>query len=157
MHHLATPKREREELRAILSGEFPDGEVARWIMRDLGEAAPSRHFYDPRIARLVDEISRAPEHEFSIIELAARAGLSPSRVSHLFRDEIGLSPGKMHMWQRLRAVSRDFAHHRSLTRAAQVAGFFDSAHLSHAFRKSFGIAPSRLLARETSILDHGAV
>ena len=35
---------------------------------------------------------------------------------------------------------------RSLTEAAQDAGFSSSAHLSTAFRGLFGLAPSRLVA-----------
>ncbi|WP_236733877.1 helix-turn-helix domain-containing protein [Prescottella equi] len=46
---------------------------------------------------------------------------------------------------RLRAVAEHVAAGSDLTRAAVAAGFSDSAHLSRAFKRNFGLTPSALL------------
>lgn len=78
-----------------------------------------------------------------IADLARQVGLSPSRLRHLFRQQMGLSLQRYLLWQRLfRAL--EYASGQTLTEAAHAAGFADSAHLARVFRETFGFRPSEV-------------
>jgi len=77
-------------------------------------------------------------------ELAARVGISPSRLTHLFTTEVGLPVRRYVLWQRLLAAVIAVAAGRDLTTAAHAAGFADSAHLTRTCRENFGLPPSAL-------------
>jgi AraC-like DNA-binding protein len=48
------------------------------------------------------------------------------------------------LWLRLQRAAAHLQRGESLTQAAHAAGFTDSAHLSHAFRRTFGMSPSEI-------------
>lgn len=77
--------------------------------------------------------------------IAAASGLSPGRLQHRFGAELGLPPRRFRGWHRLVRALDHAAAGRSLTAAALDAGFASPAHLSSAFRASFGLAPSAVL------------
>lgn len=153
MHVLGPPRRRREELRAIFAGELPDAELAAWVARQVGPP-PGRYASDARVEEVAALISRQPDALWRLDTLAARTGVSPSRLQHLFQAELGVTPRQLRTWQRLREASRRFAAGGNLTLAAHEAGFVDSAHLSKAFRHFFGIAPSRVLSGGTHVRVH---
>ncbi len=150
---LGTPRRRREELRAIFAGELEAVELAGWMARQVGPA-PGRYSSDARVEEVAAWISRQPDALWRLEALAARTGVSPSRLQHLFQAELGVTPRQLRTWQRLREVSRRFAAGENLTLAAHEAGFVDSAHMSKAFRHFFGIAPSRVLSGGTHVRVH---
>ena len=49
------------------------------------------------------------------------------------------------LWLRLQRAAHCIQRGASLTEAAHAGGFTDSAHLSHAFRRSFGLTPSEVV------------
>jgi len=96
---------------------------------------------DMRIAGLLNHLRRLPEKRVTLGELAKEAGLSESRLTHLFKQETGVSIRRYLLWLRLNdAMSRAIAG-ASLTEAAHGAGFSDSAHLTRTCREMFGINP----------------
>lgn len=70
--------------------------------------------------------------------------LSPSRLAHRFREVTGVPLRRYVLWCRLRRAADAAMRGSSLTDAAYLAGFADSAHLTRTFRAMFGIAPSLL-------------
>lgn len=80
-----------------------------------------------------------------LTEAAGRAGVSPTRLTHVFTREVGIPFRRFVLWTRLKhAVAATQAGH-DLTEAAVAAGFSDSAHLSRTFRAMFGLSPSLVL------------
>jgi AraC-like DNA-binding protein len=73
------------------------------------------------------------------------AGLSTSRFNHLFSEQMGVSFRSYRVWSQVRSAVAALVTQPTLTHAAHHGGFVDSSHFSHAFRKSFGNAPSRIL------------
>ena len=100
---------------------------------------------DPRVARACRLLAPDPRGDAPIEETAARVSLSASRLSHLFRAEIGLPPRRYRLWLRLRDAIRELEKGCSITEAAHAAGFADVAHLSRTFRTMLGFTPSTLL------------
>lgn len=77
-------------------------------------------------------------------DAAAAAGLSPSHFMHWFRQASGLSFRAFVRWLRLQRAVRTLATGATLTEAAHLAGFADSAHLSRTFVATFGVRPAPL-------------
>lgn len=74
--------------------------------------------------------------------LAQLTTLSPSRLSHLFNEQVGVSVRSYVLWHRLQVAVRAFECGASITQAAHAGGFSDGAHLSRTFRRMVGVAPS---------------
>lgn len=99
---------------------------------------------DARIRDVVRWVAR-DQDEPIILEAAARvARLSPSRFSHLFVEQTGLSFKTYLLWVRLTRAVGLMTEGLSLTAVAHEAGFSDSAHFSRTFRRMFGVAPANL-------------
>lgn len=76
--------------------------------------------------------------------IAAKVGLSPDRLSHVFSSELGVPMRRYVLWRRLMVAAETSQRGESLTVAAHAAGFVDSAHMNHVFHRMFGFAPSDL-------------
>jgi AraC-like DNA-binding protein len=127
----------------------------RWIFEDdpqqeaverrlhlLLPAGPDETHLDPRIQKIVELICNEPDRNYSQGELAASLGLSPSRLLHLFSEQVGVPYRRFRMWKRL-MLSFDLLHAQdNMTLAALDAGFADATHFSHAFRDTFGVNPA---------------
>jgi AraC-like DNA-binding protein len=101
---------------------------------------PDRH---PAIARLLALLPDDPNAPLPV--LAADVGLSASRVTHLFRDQVGISLRAYRSWVRFLLAAEALRDGASLTDAAHHAGFADVAHLHRTFRHHFGLQPGPLL------------
>lgn len=78
-------------------------------------------------------------------ELAARVGISGSRLSHVFTEHVGLPYAAWRRWTRLHQAFAVVRAGGSLTEAAHTAGFADSAHLTRTCRDLIGITPTEAL------------
>ena len=78
-------------------------------------------------------------------ELAARVGISGSRLSHVFTQEVGLPYAAWRRWTRLHQAFAVVRAGGSLTAAAHSVGFADSAHLTRTCRELIGITPTAAL------------
>jgi AraC-like DNA-binding protein len=81
-------------------------------------------------------------------EAAAVAHISPSRLTHLFTEQVGIPFRSYILWARLKRMVTMVSEGDNLTQAAHGAGFSDSSHLTRVFRSNFGLAPSALLHME---------
>ena len=104
---------------------------------------------DPRIQAVVRAILEWPEPDATprIEDLAEIAGLSPSRLAHLFRDRVGIPIRALRTWFRLKAAAIQIRRGANLTDAALGAGFYDQAHFTRTFRQMFGLPPSRIFSK----------
>ncbi len=82
-------------------------------------------------------------HEpLTIAKLAQNAGLSTSRFHSLFLKEFGSSPMRYLKKVRLEFAARLLARDNlKLTHVAELSGFADEFHLSHAFKSYFSMSP----------------
>jgi AraC-like DNA-binding protein len=100
---------------------------------------------DSRIAVVVACMEQTLEQGASLAELAAAVNLSVSRLSHLFREEIGVAPGRylqVIRMQRARILlERTFLNVKEVMACVGVA---DPSHFARDFRKYHGLAPSQV-------------
>lgn len=110
-----------------------------------------RRRIDPRIAQAIAILKRDILTPPSAAELARAVGLSEGRLIHLFTREMGLPMRRYLLWLRLRRVVFALAEGATMTEAAHVAGYADSAHMSRTFREMFGLPPSLFLKTSRTI------
>lgn len=121
---------------------------------DLSGAERNPRPFEERIAVVVRRLASESGENVPIEELAALAGLSPSRLAHLFKEQVGIPIRMFRTWFRLKNAVLFAKEGMTLTDAALRAGFYDSAHFANTFRETFGIAPSAIFGAERSILWH---
>lgn len=88
-----------------------------------------------------------------LADAARAAGLSPTRLTHVFAREVGIPFRRFVLWARIKHAVRATQRGANATEAALDAGFSDSAHLSRTFRAMFGLPPSLVLPRLEIIGD----
>lgn len=108
------------------------------------EFDPEPRRIDKRIEHILDLIRADLDYNHPVEELAEQAGLSPSRLQHLFAEEIGLPLRTFRIWVRLRQAAERMATGDTITSAALDAGFSNSSHFSHAFKETFGVTAASL-------------
>lgn len=119
---------------ALLNYIFCDGNLA------------SEHGRDPRLAALIASrtFHAVPP---ALTQAAQQFALSPSRFSHVFSAEMGITYSAFRKWRKLLATLESVANGSKLTAAAHDGGFADSAHFSRTFKATFGLSPSEALFR----------
>ena len=139
----------RPRFRGLFAGEL-DGAAAGALVMDLLRALcpqpPETLPWDPRVVAAAafmrrQLLSAAP----TLDDVAAHVGLSPSRLRHLFREELGLPVRQYLRWLRLRRAMQLWARGHTLADIALGAGFYDQAHFTRTLRRMTDYAPSLLM------------
>ncbi|UPG90388.1 AraC family transcriptional regulator [Luteibacter aegosomaticola] len=128
--------------------------LLRWIVDHPADAGVREGVMmglsDPRLARSLVALHRAPEATWSVERMADIAGMSRSAFAATFRMVTGTTPAAYLLdWR----VSMAATLLRAGCAAKQVAidvGFADSATLSKAFRKRMGVSPRQWATEATA-------
>jgi len=103
---------------------------------------------DPALRALLRHIADNLEGDLSLATLAGRAGLSPSRFSHWFRERMGITPHAYVICARLdHAKALLEQDERSLLDVALAVGFTSQSCLNVSFRRRVGMTPSEYRAK----------
>jgi AraC-like DNA-binding protein len=140
-HSIAVEHRDEETLRMTDGNEL--------IEAATGSGAPFP--VDERIVVATRTLHSPGGIETNAATLASAAGLSLSRFLHLFVAQTGTGVRCYRRWARMILVAEVIAGGGDLTRAAADAGFATPSHFSVAFRRMFGLTPSRLLGTGVEI------
>lgn len=98
---------------------------------------------DERVRQVVDTVERDLKHQWTLPELASVAGLSASRISHLFREQLGLSPmGFVEQRRMLLAAQLLDLTRRTVSEVAAEVGYQDPLYFSARFRHRHGRSPT---------------
>lgn len=141
-----------EALAAWPSGAPAEGGLAgigRAIIDSLACACAAAPI-DPRVRAMMAYARDNLEGAVSLSEAVADIGLSPSRLRHLFVEQVGLPFKTWLLWIRIEKAVEAYAAGSSLTEAAHDAGFADSAHFSRTFRRTFGLPAAALRVTNSS-------
>lgn len=92
-----------------------------------------------RLRQVVNLMVQTIETPLTLVEIAARCGVSPSRLDRLFQTELGMAPGRYYQMLRLSharelAASTEFDLHEIALRC----GYSDAPALSKAFSRAYG-------------------
>lgn len=141
LRHLEADAAERKRrmqrvLRAASNIELFTADAVRDAAVEIWERLLSglpRVEFDSRVERALIMIRQT--NDLSLGDLAQEVNLSPSRLRHLFRDEVGLTIRTYSLWQRAQHALRVIAEGSSLSEAAYRTGFSDLSHLSRTHRR----------------------
>ncbi len=143
-----------ESLRAGLFGPLNLAQaekLKRGCLHFFGGSLADPKPLEPRIGKILNHLHEEPGRAYSGDELARIAGLSPSRMQHLFKQQLGIPVRKYILWTRLRYALNLALSGKSLTEVAHQSGFSDSAHFSRTFKSMFGVAPSSLMSTSANV------
>mgnify|MGYP000731222553 CR=1 FL=1 len=99
---------------------------------------------DMRVIKSLNYLNNSSsEYKTLMNELKSQINLSDSRLSHLFKEEVGISIKRYFVWSKLkRAFKKVLTENKNMYQASIEVGFYDQAHLSKAFKQVLGISPS---------------
>lgn len=119
--------------------------LEQWMAAHPAPAAGRRpRTADDRRAQVLDYLRAHHQDGASLTVLARCLGVSPSRCAHVVRAVCGAGFSELLMRQRLE-TARDLLARTSLPvgRVLAAAGFRNRSHFHAAFRRRFGVTPSR--------------
>ena len=107
--------------------------------------------YDPRIADIIDYVDNHElDYRTMLATLKPMVNLSESRISHLFKANVGLSLKKYLVWSKLRnTIKQHLDREEDLFSALIRSGFYDQPHFSNTFKSMLGINPTRVYNSRT--------
>ncbi|HEX2188164.1 MAG TPA: AraC family transcriptional regulator [Longimicrobiaceae bacterium] len=115
------------------------------VVRELCVGPPPVYALDPRVLRALEVIRQMDTSRISLDDVARAVFLSPSRFAHLFSGEVGLPFRRYVLWRRLTRAMLAVGRGHTLSAAAHLCGFSDSAHLTRACVQMFGMPPSVMM------------
>lgn len=123
-----------------------------WVLRvlmdqgkiDSGMMAGLGH---PKIRLALVAMHDAPQSDWSLLSLAARAGMSRTVFATGFREVVGCTPGAYLQQWRIGLAQRQLKAGRALKHIASEVGYSGEAALSRAFRDITGLSPREWLKR----------
>ena len=123
------------------------------LFKDLVEALsaqvePARAI-NPRVSAVMEMMESLQFADATLIELAQRVHLSPSRLRHLFREATGCTFSQYRRWSAVWRAIEMVARNRPCTAIAHTSGFYDLSHFDRAFREIFGIGMSAAINFDT--------
>lgn len=135
-----------EEIRAevrnwLLGSGFLTGKAPAANASPAADIAPE----DYRVVKLIRDIREYRHLEKTVGQIAKEYKLSESRLSHVFKETVGISLKGYLMIARLRYAYQLVMEGKSKTFAAMEAGFAGPAHLAYICKKQMGISISEVL------------
>lgn len=104
------------------------------------------HGYDARVLKAIAYMDNMDISYNKLIEaLLNTTNLSESRLSHLFKNNTGVSLKKYFVWSKLKkAVTSHIQGDADLLSSIIQSGFYDQAHFSKSYKAMIGISPSKV-------------
>ncbi|ABX86138.1 arabinose operon transcriptional regulator AraC [Yersinia pestis] len=126
-------------------GEELGMNLLEWLLLRAMEEDPlsPQRIMDPRIIEACQFITGNLAGELRIDEVARHVCLSPSRLAHLFREQVGINILRWREDQRvIRAKLLLQTTQEPIATIGRVVGYDDQLYFSRVFRKRVGVSPS---------------
>jgi AraC-like DNA-binding protein len=98
---------------------------------------------DPRARKVAERILAQPGQPDTLAELATNSGASQRTLQRLFCAETGLGLEAWRLRARMQQAVVALSEGLSVTEAAFAAGYSSASAFSGAFKRCFGVTPSR--------------
>jgi AraC-like DNA-binding protein len=98
---------------------------------------------DLRIQRVIAFMEERSDRELSLAGMARVARLSPSRLRHKFKSEVGVTPTVYLQTLRMR-MARELltTNHLTVKEVKAAVGISSDSYFTHQFKRAFGMPPS---------------
>lgn len=150
------PARKYAHLFIKRENEFKTSLALYSLIFELMLQIPEEHFYrhqisDERIFQAWHLISLYCTRNLQLNDIAEKLNMSVSSLSHLFKEEMGISPIRYAMERRLEKALMLLADvHISIEDIARKTGFADRYHFSKTFKGHYGMTPVQMRSSLTS-------
>lgn len=122
----------------------------------LEAAAPGADQLDGRVHAAIDFVARNLDKPLDVRTIAAAANLSPSRLSHLFTEQVGVPPSRFIEQRRLeRAQQLLTSTSMTIDAIARATGFSNQFYFATRFKVRTGTTPTIWRARSASARGQG--
>ncbi len=125
-------------------------QLLRWIIDHPQQAGIARGLItglaDPRLARALVALHRAPGDAWPLAKMAATAGMSRSAFAQAFKEATGTTPAAYLTDWRLSLAATMVRAGQPVKRVAAELGFAGASSLSKASRQRLGTSPRQWLA-----------
>lgn len=106
------------------------------------QARTKPHTLDPRINTILQRLQANYREPITIAALAQQVALSPSRLSHLFKEQVGRSIIETILTIRLHQTERLLKYTSlHIGEIAQEVGFQSASYFSRQFKAHYGLSP----------------
>ncbi|GAB4519312.1 MAG: helix-turn-helix domain-containing protein [Anaerolineae bacterium] len=125
--------------------------LERWLLDRLTRGKAHNPLVAASLAYMREEIALLPQgyRLSSIPRLADNFGISQRQLEHLYRIQVGITPGAYMRLQRVQMARLALKQKRqSNTRLAADLGYHDQAHFIREFRSVVGITPYAYMVRK---------
>jgi len=114
--------------------------------KDTGWLAAAR---DPAVGRALSSMHREPTRDWTVAELAKRAGVSRTVFARRFGDVLGQTPlAYLASWRLSLGATQLRTSDDSVVQVALAVGYESEAAFNRAFKREFGLPPARYRKRE---------
>lgn len=107
--------------------------------------------YDDRIIQLLQLLETCDSDTHTISNFAEKVFLSPSRLSHLFKEQIGVPLKSYLVLHQMERAFKELLEGKTATEAAMIAGFSTPSHFSGTVKKMMGM-PLSLYLKDSEFL-----
>ena len=115
--------------------------VDKAILEYLGMLKSTDRQLDPRVTEVLAILRQTEEvPEKAVDFLCNKVCLSKSRLSHLFKENLGISLSRYLAWEKMRKGYIFFQKYGNITDAAMMAGFDSPSHFASTCKRMFGLS-----------------
>ncbi|MBK5074015.1 arabinose operon transcriptional regulator AraC [Budviciaceae bacterium CWB-B4] len=139
-----------------LSEELSMNLLERLLLRCIEEDPQSpQKIMDPRIIEACQYMTSNLSDDVRIEDIANHVCLSPSRLAHLFREQVGINMLRWREDQRvIRAKLLLQTTQESIASVGRIVGYDDQLYFSRVFRKRVGVSPSDFRRRNMELTTY---
>lgn len=128
---------------SVFQDDLAQNALEEFLILAARQAEQSARHLDARVEVVLRRLEENLSASLTIVELAEVVSLSPSRLAHLFKEQLGDSIIEMHLKLRLRQAGHLLERTaRPIGEIAQEVGFQSPFHFSRQFKIYYGISPS---------------
>lgn len=134
---------------AFTAGEGQDCvAMAQSLEQLLAQLETTSGQLDERVQSCCQYLRQTLPDKLDLAALAARVSLSSSRLTHLFREELGVAPRRFLLHLKLNRALAHWQRGKSVSQLAVEAGFYDQPHLVRTAREMFDALPSLYVSEQ---------
>ncbi|MDH5530911.1 MAG: AraC family transcriptional regulator [Paracoccaceae bacterium] len=119
--------------------------LRQWLVDNTPNEGVLAVIDDPRLSRALHQIHGSPEAELTLSVLARTAGMSRTSFAIKFRAAMGIPPAEyLACWRLLKARNLLLRTDMTTPEICSRVGYGSDAAFSRAFKRQFGLPPSKL-------------